>query len=141
MMLLIDRFPREELLMTPLAAIPTPALLIDAARCQHNLQTVLAKAQQLGVQLRPHFKTHKCWEIALQQMTSPEGPVTVSTLLEAKFLAEKGVKDILYAVSIAPQKLTVVDEIRALGVDLKIIVDSVETVSYTHLTLPTTERV
>ena len=126
--------------MTPLAAIPTPALLIDAARCQHNLQTVLAKAQQLGVQLRPHFKTHKCWEIALQQMTSPEGPVTVSTLLEAKFLAEKGVKDILYAVSIAPQKLTVVDEIRALGVDLKIIVDSVEMAKCISLHAKTSHR-
>ena len=60
-------------------------------------------------------------------MTSPEGPATVSTLAEARYFAENGVKDILYAVGIAPQKLAEVDAIRhETGCDLKIILDSAE---------------
>ena len=60
-------------------------------------------------------------------MTSPEGPATVSTLAEARYFAEGGVKDIIYAVGIAPQKLSEVAAIRReTGCDLKIILDSVE---------------
>ena len=77
-------------------------------------------------------------------MTSLEGPATVSTLAEARYFAENGVKDILYAVGIAPQKLAEVDAIRhETGCDLKIILDSAEAAKLVsdfcrahHTTLP-----
>ena len=105
--------------------VATPAFVIDDAKLQVNLDCAKEKAARLGVTLRPHLKTHKSIEIARRQMLSPEGPATVSTLAEARYFAENGVKDLIYAVGIAPQKLADVAAIREAGCDLKIILDNV----------------
>ena len=75
--------------------VPTPAFLIDEAKLVRNLERAKAKAKALGITLRPHLKTHKSIEIARRQMVSPEGPATVSTLAEARYFAEHGVKDLI----------------------------------------------
>lgn len=107
--------------------VPTPSCVIDSTKLRHNIERAKARAAALHVAWRPHLKTHKSIDIARLQMTSPEGPATVSTLAEARYFAEGGVKDIIYAVSIAPQKLSEVAAIRReTGCDLKIILDSVE---------------
>ncbi len=106
--------------------VPTPAFVIDKAKLLKNIARAKARAHELGLRFRPHLKTHKSIEIARLQMETPEGPATVSTLAEARYFAENGVKDIIYAVGIAPQKLSEVVAIRNLGCDLKIILDSVE---------------
>jgi D-serine deaminase-like pyridoxal phosphate-dependent protein len=59
-------------------------------------------------------------------MTSDAGPATVSTLKEAEQFAAAGVHDIIYAVGIAPGKLDRVLALRAAGVDLAVILDTVE---------------
>jgi D-serine deaminase-like pyridoxal phosphate-dependent protein len=59
-------------------------------------------------------------------METPQGPLTVSTLREAEYYAAHGVTDILYAVSIAPNKLDHVIALRRQGVKLTIILDSLE---------------
>lgn len=105
--------------------VATPAFVIDDAKLQTNIDFAKAKAASLGVTLRPHLKTHKSIDIARRQMLSPEGLGTVSTLAEARYFAENGVKDLIYAVGIAPQKLADVAAIRATGCDLKIILDNV----------------
>lgn len=105
-------------------AVETPAFVIDDDKLSANLAAGLAKAKSLGVTLRPHLKTHKCVDIARRQMQSPEGPATVSTLAEARVFAAAGVKDLIYAVGIAPQKLDAVAQIRRTGCDLKILLDS-----------------
>ena len=105
--------------------VATPAFVIDDARLEANLAFARERAARLGVTLRPHLKTHKSIDVARRQMLSPEGPATVSTLAEARYFAEHGVKDLIYAVGIAPQKLAEVAAIRALGCDLKIILDNV----------------
>ncbi|XP_077862196.1 uncharacterized protein LOC144343563, partial [Saccoglossus kowalevskii] len=40
-------------------SLMTPALILDKERLKNNASTMLAKAQEYGVQLRPHMKTHK----------------------------------------------------------------------------------
>jgi D-serine deaminase-like pyridoxal phosphate-dependent protein len=85
-----------------------------------------ARLAGLGVAFRPHLKTAKSLDVARIAMTSPEGPATVSTLREAEYFAEGGVRDIVYGVGIAPGKLARVTAIRACGVDLAIILDSIE---------------
>jgi len=57
-------------------------------------------------------------------LANGNGPATVSTLKEAEIFAEAGVKDIIYAVGIAPQKLDRVLAIRKKGCDLAVILDS-----------------
>ena len=86
-------------------AFPTPAFVIDRDTLEGNLERAKRRCRELGVALRPHLKTHKSVWIARRQMTSPEGPATVSTLAEARAFAAAGVRDLIYAVGIAPGKL------------------------------------
>jgi D-serine deaminase-like pyridoxal phosphate-dependent protein len=110
----------------PLLDIQTPALVLDERKMMRNIVRLRERMQKLGVKLRPHMKTAKSIEVARRQLEGGDGPATVSTLREAEVLFAAGVKDILYAVGIAPGKLARVLALRAAGCDLKIILDSVE---------------
>lgn len=104
--------------------LTTPCLVLDEARMTRNIRRLAAKAEALGVTLRPHLKTAKSVDVARRVLTGGSGPATVSTLAEAEVFAAAGVQDILYAVGIAPQKLPRVLELRAHGCDLVILIDS-----------------
>ncbi|HKR36397.1 MAG TPA: DSD1 family PLP-dependent enzyme [Steroidobacteraceae bacterium] len=114
--------------MQPLAIdrLDTPCLLIDEARMTRNIDRLKLRLDRLGATLRPHLKTCKSVEIARRLMPSSQGPATVSTLKEAEEFAAAGVRDIMYAVGIAPAKLDRVLALRRRGVDLSIIIDSRE---------------
>jgi D-serine deaminase-like pyridoxal phosphate-dependent protein len=83
------------------------------------------RLERLGPSLRPHLKTVKSPEAAQRVMTTAAGPATVSTLKEAEEFAAAGVSDIIYAVGIAPDKLDRVLALRAAGVDLAVVLDTV----------------
>ncbi len=104
--------------------IPTPSAIIDADIFERNCARMKQKAASLGVALRPHLKTGKCLEMALCQMTSPQGPATVSTLLEAEVFFRSGITDIIYAVGITPAKLPGCKALIREGCSLKIILDN-----------------
>ena len=112
--------------MVTLQDLQTPALVVDARRLERNLSRMKEKAKSLGVTLRPHLKTHKCWDVARLQMETPQGPATVSTLLEAEYFASHGVKDMVYAVGIAPAKLPRVAAINRSGARVRVLFDNVE---------------
>jgi D-serine deaminase-like pyridoxal phosphate-dependent protein len=84
--------------------LPTPSLLVDLARVRRNASRVAALARGAGVRLRPHVKTHKCAEVARIQTEGSDRAITVSTLAEARFFAERGFGDITYAVPVEPGK-------------------------------------
>ncbi len=42
-----------------LSALCTPALVVDVDKVKRNAQRMIERCQKLGVQLRPHMKTHK----------------------------------------------------------------------------------
>ncbi len=109
-----------------LEQLHTPALLLDEARMDRNIERMREQVRRLGVSFRPHVKTHKCMEVARRTMETAHGPITVSTLREAEYFAQHGVKDILYAVCIAPNKLDQVAALQDRGVAMSIILDSVE---------------
>ena len=113
--------------MTTLDQLETPALLLDEAQMDRNIERMRNRLRRLGVAFRPHVKTNKSMDVARRMMETPEGPITVSTLLEAEYFADHGVKDILYAVCIAPNKLDHVAALQARGVRLSLILDSMET--------------
>lgn len=107
--------------------LETPCLLLDTDRLAANVATMRAGLDRLGVTLRPHLKTAKSLAVARIAMASPSGPATVSTLREAEHFAEGGVRDLIYAVGIAPQKLDRVGAIRRRwDADLAIVLDSAE---------------
>lgn len=91
-----------------------------------NIVRLNDRLRRLGVQLRPHLKTAKSIDVARLLMPTPAGPATVSTLREAEQFGGAGVRDILYAVGIAPGKLPQVIELRRSGIDLCVILDSRE---------------
>lgn len=106
--------------------LTTPCLLLDEQRMDRNIARLKSRLQTLGVSFRPHLKTAKCTEIARRLVQTPQGPATVSTLKEAEEFAAAGITDLLYAVGITPEKLTRAIELRSRGVDLCVVLDSME---------------
>ena len=109
-----------------LATVETPCLILDADRMDRNIARLRAHLSPMGVTLRPHLKTGKSIEVAQRLMDSPAGPATVSTLKEAEQFADAGVRDLIYAVGIAPDKLPRVLALRERGVDIAVVLDTVE---------------
>jgi len=109
-----------------IGSLSTPSLLLDRAQLARNAARMRAQAAGLGVSIRPHLKTTKSLDAAPFVLGSPPGPATVSTLKEAEMFGGAGITDLLYAVCISPQKLSRVTALRRRGIDLKIILDSVE---------------
>lgn len=112
--------------VSELETLQTPCLLLEERRMTRNIARLKARAQKLGVGFRPHLKTAKSMEVAARLMDGPRGPLTVSTLKEAEQFAAEGVRDILYAVGIVPAKLDRAAFLRRKGVDLSLVLDSVE---------------
>lgn len=113
--------------MSRLASLETPRLLLDRARVERNAARMRERCDALGVALRPHLKTAKSVEVAQLAGGGKPGPVTVSTLAEAEYLAAAGWHDILYATAMAPAKVSRAARIqRETGTILLLAVDSVE---------------
>ncbi|HZO08457.1 MAG TPA: alanine racemase, partial [Myxococcota bacterium] len=74
-----------------ISELTTPALLIDAARLEHNLR---AMAEALpGPRLRPHIKAHKCSALARRQAELGHRAFTCATIREMEGLAKAGLGD------------------------------------------------
>jgi D-serine deaminase-like pyridoxal phosphate-dependent protein len=106
--------------------VGTPCLLLDRDRMDRNVSRLRERLDRLGVELRPHLKTAKSVDAARQVMTSPSGPATVSTLKEAEQFARAGVRDMIYAVGVSPDKIERILALRADGIDLAVTLDTVE---------------
>jgi D-serine deaminase-like pyridoxal phosphate-dependent protein len=76
--------------------IQTPALLVDAAALEYNLESM---AQALpGARLRPHVKAHKCTELARRQADAGHQHFTCATIKEMEGMASAGLgTDLLLA--------------------------------------------
>lgn len=110
-----------------LADPDTPFAVVDVHRVRRNVERLAARAQRLGVTLRPHVKTAKSLDVAaLLHEGGPPCPVTVSTLAEAEAFADGGYTDITYAVGIDPHKLPRVVALLRRGVTLRVLLDSAE---------------
>jgi D-serine deaminase-like pyridoxal phosphate-dependent protein len=78
----------------PVAAIDTPALVIDLDAMERNLQRMQSFATQHGVRLRPHAKMHKSAALALRQMQAGAVGVCVQKPSEAAALVAAGVTNV-----------------------------------------------
>lgn len=80
-----------------LSTIETPALVIDDARLERNIRRMQHLAQQYGVALRPHVKTHKIPELAKRQLDAGAVGIAVAKIGEAEVMAAAGIHDIQIA--------------------------------------------
>ena len=77
--------------------VETPVLVLDMDKMEANIRTMQKLVQDSGVALRPHYKSHKCPQIAHWQMDSGAVGITCAKLGEAEDLADAGIRDILIA--------------------------------------------
>ena len=115
--------------MSSINDIPTPSAVIDLDRLEGNTAKMSRRAHQLGVQLRPHVKTHKTIQAVKYQVRDHFGGITVSTLAEAEFYGAQGVHDITYAVPITPSKITRAIKISRQIDQFTVLIDNEEAVS------------
>ncbi len=108
-----------------LDTIETPSLVLDRAVLSRNTSRMTERFKTLGVRLRPHMKTAKSIEVARHALAGNFGGVTVSTLREAEYFAEHGIRDITYAVSLMPDKLPRIARLIREGVQLSVVTDNI----------------
>lgn len=73
----------------------TPALIVELPAFQANLANMAAHCSKHGLSLRPHAKTHKCAEIARQQIAAGAVGICCAKLGEAEAMGEEGIQNIL----------------------------------------------
>ena len=89
-----------------IADLRTPCLLLYKSTLERNAAAMRERATAIfGCHLRPHFKTVKTLEAAEIASGGSRRCLTVSTLAEARFLADGGFDDLLYAVPLTPDKI------------------------------------
>ncbi|XP_078072038.1 D-serine dehydratase isoform X2 [Mustelus asterias] len=89
----------------------TPAFTVDIQKVENNARRMTERCQALGVQLRPHMKTHKTLECADIMTGGSRRCIVVSTLAEARFYADHGFDDILYAYPLPFDKVDICAEL------------------------------
>ena len=75
-----------------IADVDTPALLLRLDRVERNIARMASFFESRAAELRPHFKTPKCAEIATMQLKAGAIGVTCAKLGEAEALADAGVR-------------------------------------------------
>jgi D-serine deaminase-like pyridoxal phosphate-dependent protein len=96
----------------PVAAIDTPALVVDLDAMQRNLHRMAEFAQKHNLRWRPHAKMHKSSAIAKVQLQAGAVGVCVQKTSEAEAMAAGGVNDIYISNEVvAPAKLARVAEL------------------------------
>jgi len=78
-----------------LAAVDTPALILDLDAFERNVARMADALRGTGVRLRPHAKSHKSAEIARRQMAAGAVGVCCQKVSEAEALVAGGVPDVL----------------------------------------------
>lgn len=124
----------QQLIGQPVAAIDTPALVVDLDAMERNLGRMAEFARKHEVRWRPHAKMHKCSALSRLQMQAGAVGVCVQKTAEAEAMAAGGVTDIYISNEVvAPAKLARVarlaHRLAAEGGRLAIAVDSPEGVA------------
>lgn len=118
--------------------ITEPTLIIDKAKCLHNIDLMMAKIQDTKLVLRPHFKTHQSAIIGEWFREKGIDKISVSSIKMARYFANHGWTDISVCV---PVNILEIDEINKLSseITLNLLVESLETITFLnkHITSKT----
>ena len=106
--------------------LPTPALLLDLDQFETNIEKMQTAVSTAGKTLRPHFKAHKCPEIAGRQIAAGAVGVCVATLAELRLMCETGVGVLLTTPVADTLKTDLVASLASRGNDISVVVDHVE---------------
>jgi len=106
--------------------ITKPTMIVDKSKAIKNIRWMKNKADNSGVRLRPHFKTHQSAEIGEWFREEGIKEITVSSTDMALYFAQHGWKDITIAF---PANVHEIDHLNTLAetIKLNLVVDSLET--------------
>lgn len=109
--------------------LATPALVLDLDALEANITAMAAWAQQAGIALRPHAKTHKSAAIGRLQMQAGALGLCCAKLAEAEALAAAGLdRFLLTSPVIGARKLERLVRLAAGCSDLMVVVDDADSV-------------
>ncbi|GGD93698.1 alanine racemase [Paenibacillus nasutitermitis] len=77
--------------------LDTPCIVVDRAKMLDNINRYQRVADEAGVAIRPHAKTHKTPQIARLQIEAGAVGVTVAKIGEAEVMADGGIRNIVIA--------------------------------------------
>ena len=100
--------------------IETPALIVDEETYSENTAAMEKLLSGKSLKLRPHYKSHKCAEIAREQIARGAVGMTCAKLSEAIDLCDAGIEDILIANQIVDKKK--ISRLAALALDCRLTV-------------------
>ncbi len=108
--------------------IETPALILDESSLTRNMAAMKALTDEVGISLRPHYKSHRSAYLAQLQMSLGAKGITCAKVGEAEDLAKAGIQDILIANQItSPSKIARAVQV-ALKTNLTVCVDTKQNV-------------
>ena len=93
---------------TPVEDLDTPALVVDLAILEQNIEAVHSFFRLRVARLRPHVESHRCPAIAHKQLAAggTVGGISLTTVGQAEVFAQQGFTDIFVASEVvAPQKI------------------------------------
>ena len=97
-MVAIARTTKSQNILSPGVEVDTPALIVSEEILHRNIAEMQSFANSVGVNLRPHIKTHKTPQIARLQIAAGAVGITCAKVGEAEVMInEAGVQDILLA--------------------------------------------
>jgi D-serine deaminase-like pyridoxal phosphate-dependent protein len=75
--------------------LDSPALCVDLDKMEKNIKHVHTRLQGTGTGVRPHFKTHKCPDIAKMQIAAGAVGICAAKLSESEVLLLNGIQNVL----------------------------------------------
>ena len=93
----------RSLIGAPRDAPPTPALLLDRPKVEHNIAEMARRMNGLPAALRPHAKIHKSPILGRMQVDAGAIGLTTATLWEASAMVAAGLDEILIANQVVGQ--------------------------------------
>jgi D-serine deaminase-like pyridoxal phosphate-dependent protein len=79
----------------PVAAVDTPALLVDLDALEFNLASVHDRIRAAGIAVRPHVKAHKSVDLARRQIAAGAAGICCQKASEAEVFVRAGFSDVL----------------------------------------------
>lgn len=107
--------------------ITTPTLLLNTKQCRQNIKSMVRKAQNASVLLRPHFKTHQSRIIGEWFREEGIHSITVSSVKMAQYFAQDGWKNISIAFPVNLREALDINELAA-KINLNILIAGTQTV-------------
>lgn len=90
--------------MTSIDDLFTPSILVFEDRLATNLQRMQSNCDDVGIELRPHIKTHKLVPVARRQIELGAKGLTCAKLGEAEAMLPSGVRQIFLAHSLVDHR-------------------------------------